>query len=222
MKLRMSRYDHQWNLPVGEAVLLQKKLAGKVVRKDRLGRVESVAGIDASFKGNWVRAAVVVVDVSDLKVIEAATSERKAIFPYIPGLLSFLEGPVVLDALNKLSALPDLLIFDGQGIAHPRRLGIASHIGLLLDIPAIGCAKSRLCGQHRKPEPDRGSHTPLVDKGETIGAVLRTRSRVKPVFVSIGHRVALKTSIEYVLSCCKGFRLPETTRLAHRLSRTHI
>lgn len=222
MGLRMSRYDHQWNLSAKEAILLQKKLAGKVVRKGLLGRVERVAGIDASFKGNLVQAAVVVVDFPGLKPVEVATSSSKASFPYIPGLLSFREGPVVLDALEKLSAVPDLLIFDGQGIAHPRRLGIASHIGLLLDMPAVGCAKSRLCGQHKEPGPDRGSHTPLVDKGETIGAVLRTRSRVKPVFVSIGHRVDLKTSIEVVLSCCKGFRLPETTRLAHRLSRTQI
>ncbi|MEK6193484.1 MAG: endonuclease V, partial [Deltaproteobacteria bacterium] len=125
---------------------------------------------------------------------------------------------VILDALDRLDRKPDLLIFDGQGIAHPYRLGIASHIGLLTDLPSIGCAKSRLCGQYQEPDVERGRHVPLMDHGETIGAIVRTRTGVKPVFVSIGHRVDLKTSIYYVLGCCKGYRLPETTRKAHRLA----
>jgi deoxyribonuclease V len=150
--------------------------------------------------------------------VEYAIATRPATFPYIPGLLSFREGPVILDAMNKLSAAPDLLIFDGQGVAHPRRLGIASHIGLLLDLPSIGCAKSRLCGQHEEPGLERGSHVPLMDKGETIGSVVRTRSGVKPVFVSVGHRLDLRTSVEYVLACCRGYRLPETTRRAHLMA----
>ena len=145
---------------------------------------------------------------------------RKVEFPYISGLLSFSEGPVILDALEKLATKPDLIIFDGQGVAHPRRLGIASHIGLLADLPAIGCAKSRLCGQHEEPDFESGNHVPLVDQGETIGAVVRTRSRIKPMYVSVGHRIDLKTSIKYVLACCRGYRLPETTRQAHHLAAT--
>jgi deoxyribonuclease V len=136
--------------------------------------------------------------------------------------LAFREGPVVLDALEGLSSEPDLLIFDGQGMAHPRRLGIASHIGLLVEMPAIGCAKSRLCGQHDEPGEEPGSYAPLHHRGELIGAVLRTRRRVKPVFVSIGHRVDLETSIRYVLACGRGYRLPETTRWAHRVAGGHV
>jgi deoxyribonuclease V len=139
-------------------------------------------------------------------------------FPYVPGLLSFREGPAVLDALDKLKSPPDLLIFDGHGLAHPRRFGLACHLGLLVDIPAIGCAKSRLCGQYEEPGPHRGDTMPLIDKGEVVGAAVRTRAGVKPVFVSIGHRVDLPTSIHYVLACCRGYRLPETTRWAHRLA----
>jgi len=218
----MPIHPHQWNLSPREAVCLQKKLAGMVINKNRDGMVRTVAGIDVSQKADWAQAAVAVLEYPALKTVEVAISTRRVDFPYIPGLLSFREGPVIIDALEKLAVVPDLLIFDGQGVAHPRRLGIASHIGLIVDLPTIGCAKSRLCGQYQEPGPEKGSHTPLMDKGEIIGAVVRTRSRVKPVFVSIGHRVDLQTGIEFVLSCCKGFRLPETTRLAHRLSRTHI
>ena len=197
---------------------LQKKLADQVIRANLPGPIQTVAGVDVGQRGEIVQAAVVVLGFPGLEIKDVAVAVRPATFPYIPGLLSFREGPAILDAVAKLSERPDLFIFDGQGVAHPRRLGIASHVGLLADIPSIGCAKSRLCGQYAEPGPERGSHVPLIDKGETIGAVVRTRTGVKPVFVSVGHRIDLTTGIEYVLACCRKYRLPETTRHAHRLA----
>jgi deoxyribonuclease V len=214
----MQIHSHPWNLSPQEAHLLQKKLAGYVVRKNRLEPVKTVAGIDVGLRDDAVKAAVVILNFPGLDIAEKAIAARKVEFPYIPGLLSFREGPVILDALEKVATKPDLIIFDGQGVAHPRRLGIASHIGLLANIPTIGCAKSRLCGKHEEPGFERGNLVPLVDQGETIGAVVRTRSRIKPMYVSVGHRIYLKTSIKYVLACCRGYRLPETTRQAHHLA----
>ncbi len=214
----MPTHSHPWDLSPQEARLLQKKLAGYVVRENRLGPVTMVAGVDVGLRDDAVQAAVVILNFPGLDIVDKAMATRKVEFPYISGLLSFREGPVILDALEKLASKPDLIIFDGQGVAHPRRLGIASHVGLLADLPAIGCAKSRLCGQHEEPDFERGSHVPLVDHGETIGAVVRTRNRIKPMYVSVGHRVDLRTSIKYVLACCRGYRLPETTRQAHRLA----
>ncbi|MBW2090892.1 MAG: deoxyribonuclease V [Deltaproteobacteria bacterium] len=209
---------HRWDLSPKEALALQKELAAHIILEPQFGPVKSVAGIDVGVRGGMARAAAVVLDFPGLEVMECAVAVRPVAFPYIPGLLSFREGPVILEALGKLTVRPDLIIFDGQGQAHPRRLGIASHIGLLANLPAIGCAKSRLCGEHDEPDLERGSLAPLVDSGETIGAVVRTRSGVKPVFVSPGHRVDLPASVKYVLACCKGFRLPETTRWAHRVA----
>ncbi len=214
----MPIHVHRWDLSPQEALALQQKLAGQVIQEKQLGPVATVAGVDVGLHDDLAQAAVVVLSYPELEVIDYALARRPVTFPYIPGLLSFREGPVILDALDKLPSNPDLLIFDGQGRAHPRRLGLASHIGLLVDLPAIGCAKSRLCGQHKEPGLERGSYVPLIDRGETIGAVVRTRSRVKPVFVSVGHRVDLPTSIEYTLACCRGYRLPETTRWAHRVA----
>jgi deoxyribonuclease V len=211
-------YGHTWDLSPLEASALQSELAKQVVREMQSGDVATVAGIDVGIHVGVSRAAVVVLDYPGLETVEYAVATRPVTFPYIPGVLSFREGPVILDALKKLSAAPDLLIFDGQGVAHPRRLGIASHIGLLVDLPSIGCAKSRLCGKYEEPGFERGSHVPLMDKGETIGSVVRTRSGVKPVFVSVGHRLDLRTSVDYVLACCRGYRLPETTRRAHLMA----
>lgn len=213
-----SNTDFSWDLSPPEAIALQNELAGQVERQPRLGPVQTVAGIDVSVRDDMARAAVVVLDFEALTPVDYATATRPAVFPYVPGLLAYREGPVVLDALERLNTKPDLLIFDGHGLAHPRRLGIASHIGLLVDMPAIGCAKSRLCGQHDEPGEEPGNYAPLHHRGELIGAVLRTRRRVKPVFVSIGHRVDLETSIKYVLACGRGYRLPETTRWAHRVA----
>jgi deoxyribonuclease V len=205
-------------MSVQDARRLQMKLAGHVIRENRLGVINTVAGIDVGIKDDMAYAAVVVLNFPKLDVAAQSTATRHIAFPYIPGLLSFREGPVILDALARLDRKPGLLIFDGQGIAHPGRLGIASHIGLLSDFPSIGCAKSRLCGQYQEPDVERGNHVPLMDHEETIGVVVRTRTGVKPVFVSIGHRVNLKTCIDVVLACCKGYRLPETTRKAHLLA----
>jgi deoxyribonuclease V len=161
----------------------------------------------------------VVIRLSDLSTVDYATAVRKIRFRYMPGLLTFREGPAILAALDHLTAAPALLIFDGQGIAHPRRCGLASHIGLLLDIPSIGCAKTRLSGRYEEPSIEKGSYSYLKDGDETIGAVVRTRSKVKPLFVSIGHRINLQDSINMVLRCCSKYRLPETTRRADRLAR---
>jgi deoxyribonuclease V len=210
--------SHSWDLSPQEASDVQSDLAARVERQVRMGPVRHVAGIDVSVRDDVARAAVVILDFGELDPVDYAIATRPVTFPYVPGLLAFREGPVVLDALEQVSTAPDLLIFDGQGLAHPRRLGIASHIGLLVDMPAIGCAKSRLCGQHDEPGEEPGEYAPLVDKGEVIGAVLRTRRGVKPVYVSIGHRVDQATSVEFVSACCRGYRLPETTRWAHRVA----
>jgi len=152
-------------------------------------------------------------------VVEAAVLEQPTRFPYVPGLLTFREAPAVLALLESLKAIPDLLMVDGQGMAHPRRIGIASHVGLLTGIPTIGAAKSRLCGEHDAPGSARGSRTPLLHRGEVVGAVLRTRSDVSPLYVSIGHRISLEAAIEWVLACAPRYRLPEPTRLADKLSK---
>ena len=207
-----------WDLTPSEAVALQKRLCGDVVKKSRLTTVESVAGIDTGYRNGLSQAAIVSMRYPSLEPLEEAISMRAVDFPYIPGLLSFRESPAILDAFEKLKHPPDLLIIDGHGIAHPRRFGIACHIGLLLDIPTIGCAKTLLVGQFEEPRSERGGFSYLMDRGERVGVVLRTRSHVKPVFVSIGHRVDLQDCIHFVLTCCRGFRLPETTRRADRLS----
>jgi deoxyribonuclease V len=209
---------HRWDLSPQEAFALQNELATQVETQPRLGSIQGVAGIDVSIRDGVARAAVVVLDLQSMAPLDYAVVTRPVTFPYIPGLLAFREGPVVLETLEKLTIRPDLLIFDGHGLAHPRRLGLASHVGLLVDLPSIGCAKSRLCGQYQEPGQEVGDCSHLVDQGEIIGAVLRTRQGVKPVYVSIGHRIDLATSIEYVLACGRGYRLPETTRWAHRVA----
>jgi deoxyribonuclease V len=159
--------------------------------------------------------AVVVLEYPELRLVETQVAQGRPSFPYVPGLLSFRESPLTLAACEKLSITPDLILVDGQGIAHPRRLGLASHLGLLLNTPTIGCAKSLLCGQHEEPGFDTGSYTEVVDKGETIGVALRTKAGMKPIYVSIGHKVDLQAAIYWVMNCCRGYRLPEPTRLAH-------
>ncbi len=211
-----------WNISEREALAIQEKLAGEVITENRLKDVRKIAGIDMGVSGNQGRAAVAVLTFPDLELCEQAVFEGPVTFPYIPGLFSFREGPMAIAALNELSAPPDLLIFDGQGTAHPRRIGIASHIGILTGIPSIGCAKTRLCGEHEEPESLRGSYALLKEDNETIGAVLRTQNDVKPVYVSPGHLVDLETSVEYVLACCNRYRLPETTRMAHRIAENNF
>ena len=170
-------------------------------------------------ESGMARAAVVLLSYPALEIVEQHVYEEPVRMPYIPGLLSFREIPCILGAFDQLKRQPDLVMVDGQGIAHPRRLGIASHLGLWLDLPTIGCAKSILTGHHAKVGEEVGDWVPLHADGETIGAVLRTRARVKPMIVSIGHRISLETSLRYVLACGKGYRLPEPTRLADKLSK---
>jgi len=197
-----------------EAVVLQRELAARVLPRRTFGEPRLVAGTDVSVRGGRVRAAIVVLSLPDLEVVEVATAVRPTEFPYVPGLLAFREVPVLLDAWERLEAEPDVLVVDGHGLAHPRRFGIACTLGVLLDRPAIGCGKSRLCGTHREPALRRGSRCRLVDRGEVIGKVLRTRDGVKPVFASIGHRVDLETATRLLLRWAPRYRLPEPIRAA--------
>ena len=209
-----------WPTTVAEATALQTAWRGRVITRDRLGPVRFVAGLDVGPEqdGAVMRAAVAVLRLADLRMADQAVARRPASFPYIPGLLSFREIPALLAALDRLGQKPDLLLCDGQGLAHPRRFGLACHLGVLTDTPAIGVAKSLLIGEHAPLPRRRGSWRPLVHRGEVIGAALRTRDGVAPVYVSIGHRVSLDTAIAYVLACAPHYRLPETTRAAHRLA----
>jgi deoxyribonuclease V len=215
---------HPWDVQPEEAITLQTKLARRIIRKALFTSSDmiTVAGVDTAYRQNRACAAVVVFGLENLKIIEEVVAVRPARFPYIPGLLSFREGPVILEALNRLKTAPHVLMVDGQGIAHPRRFGLASHLGLLTGIPAIGCAKTRLIGDYQEPQSTRGSIADLTDAGETIGAVVRTRTGVKPVFVSIGHRMNLDACIRIVLKSCRGYRLPEPLRRADHLSRKKI
>ena len=206
---------HSWDVTSEEARRIQNGLRRQVVRTDRFGRINTVAGVDIGLKKDIARASVVVLSFPELQVIDSVVTESPVRFPYIPGLLSFREIPPLLTAFTQLQTEPDLVIVDGQGIAHPRRFGLASHLGLILDKPAIGCAKSRLCGQYEEPESEQGSYTYLMDKDEVIGAVVRTRKNVQVVYISIGHRISLDAARTWTLACCRGYRLPETTRYAH-------
>lgn len=211
-------FTHPWDVTADEAKRIQRELRDHVLVQPLDHQPEVVAGVDVSVKDDEARAAVVLLTYPDLNPFEAVTAEMPASFPYIPGLLAFREGPVVLAALKELPERPDVWVFDAQGLAHPRRMGLATHLGVLLDMPAVGCAKSRLCGEYREPDEQKGSWTPLYDNNEVIGAVVRTRDNVSPVFVSIGHRVDLETAVSLVLKCAPDYRLPETTRWAHRVA----
>jgi deoxyribonuclease V len=215
-----ARRLHGWDLTPKEAIALQTALRGRVVREDRIGDVRRIAGVDVGFEqdGRVTRAAVAVLAYPELALVEEVVVRVATTFPYVPGLLSFREAPAVLAAFEKVRVAPDLILYDGQGIAHPRRFGIASHVGLLLDCPSIGVAKTRLVGAHKMPANRRGAWAPLRDAGEEIGAALRTRAGVKPLYVSIGHRVSLETAVRWTLACVTRYRLPETTRWAHRLA----
>jgi deoxyribonuclease V len=208
---------HDWTVTPAEAIALQRRLKPELITRTPidLARVRLVAGVDVSVKNARSRAAIVVVALPDFRHVETATAEQATPFPYVPGLLSFREGPVLEEALGKLTVAPDVFLFDGMGIAHPRRIGIASHMGLWLERPTIGCGKTLLCGDHDEVGPTRGSFAPLVDRGETIGVALRTRANVAPIFVSPGHRTDLGSAIGLVLACTPRWRLPEPIRMAH-------
>jgi deoxyribonuclease V len=209
---------HPWSVSTAEAREIQLSLRERVSLETDWGHVSAVAGVDVGLEGDVARAAVVVLAFPSLTPVEQSLASMTVTMPYVPGYLSFREAPAILAACEQLETEPDLFIFDGQGVAHPRRFGIASHVGVILDKPSIGCAKSRLCGTHHEPAPEAGSYVHLYDGDEILGAVVRTRDHVSPVYVSVGHRVSLETAIEYVLACCRGYRLPETTRYAHRVA----
>jgi deoxyribonuclease V len=208
---------HSWDLTPTEAIALQRELAGRIDTRTPLTHCKLVAGADVSYNrfSPTFYAAVVVLRADDWTIVETQGAVRESPFPYIPGLLSFREAPVLLEAFAKLKSMPDAVMLDGQGMAHPRRLGIASHVGLWLDLPCVGCAKSRLTGTYKEPAPQAGSLAPLVDRGEVIGSVVRTKDRVKPLFVSAGHKIDLPSAVRLVLQACQGYRLPEPTRQAH-------
>lgn len=208
---------HSWRVTTAQALEIQFKLASEVRRTNEVENPRYIAGLDISVDRarGMGRGAVVVLSYPELEIAEVQTVEDSIDFPYVPGLLSFREAPITLAACQKLEITPDLFLVDGQGIAHPRRLGLASHLGLFLDRPTIGCAKSRLCGNHGTVADQPGSYVELMDNDEVIGAVLRTKVKVNPIYVSIGHKVDLESAIYWTLQCCRGYRLPEPTRLAH-------
>ncbi len=214
------KYLHNWDVCYADAVSLQYDLARRVVLEDgKSVKLKKIAGADISYSKNddLFFAAVVVLDAATLETIEESSCIERVSFPYIPGLLSFREAPVLLKAFEKIRCKPDAVIFDGQGIAHPRRMGLASHMGLFLDIPSLGCAKKKLVGDFTEPGIKKGNYSELVHRGEKIGAVLRTKDKVKPVFISPGHRIGFDRAVETALACCDGYRLPEPTRQAHLL-----
>ena len=208
---------HSWDLTPTEAVALQRTLANRVEARTPLTRCNLVAGADVSYErfGNLFYAGVVVLRMDDLTVVEEQGVVREVTFPYVPGLLSFRETPVLLEAFAKVKSEPDAVILDGHGYSHPRRFGFACHLGLWLDRPSVGCAKTRLIGTYKQPGRRAGSVAPLKDHGEIIGQVVRTKTGVKPVFVSVGYKIDLRSAVELVLATCRGYRLPEATRQAH-------
>lgn len=203
-----------------QAIALQRALAGTVQRVDAVGTVRRVAGVDVGFRcgGQVARAGVAVLSFPGLVPMQQAVAERPVAFPYIPGLLSFRELPAVLAALAQLAEPPDLVLVDGQGVAHPRRFGIACHLGVVTGLPCVGVAKTRLLGVHDSVADRRGAWVPLYDRGEVVGAVLRSRVGVRPIYVSVGHRLNLESAVAWVMACVGRYRLPQTTRAAHALA----
>jgi deoxyribonuclease V len=215
--------NHKWQVTPREAIEIQHRLQKRICISSFSGKVCLVAGADASFSrhSDTVHGAVCILAFPDFELIEKRTATLKLRFPYIPGLLTFREGPVLLKCFEKLQNLPDVILFDGQGIMHPRRMGIAAHLGVLLDIPSVGCAKSRLYGEFKEPAGSRGSYEYVRDRdGKIIGACLGTREKVKPVFVSVGNRINLSKAIDIVLRSCPKYRIPEPLRCAHTLAGT--
>lgn len=215
------QHEHAWDVSTDEAKAIQRRLVDDVVEAPLAGDVKTVAGVDVSIRDDMAQAAVAVLSLPALEIVDEAIHRCEVPFPYVPGLLSFRETPPVLSVLEHLSVMPDVLMTDSHGCAHPRRFGFACHLGVLLDRPTLGVAKSILVG-----EPDgtldneKGSRVPLADDGETVGAVLRTRTDVNPVYVSVGHRLTLDDAVRLTLDCSPRYKIPEPTRQAHKLSRT--
>jgi deoxyribonuclease V len=217
--LKIARIPHSWSVSPKEAVRIQRKFAERIIRRGRPRRRRLVAGVDLAFMPGMDRsvAGVVVWDAKAGEVVEQHVVRSAVRFPYVPGLLSFREAPAILAVLRKLRVEPDVFMFDGQGLAHPRRFGLACHVGLLIDRPSLGCAKSVLVGTFVDPLTAKGSRTPIEHEGECVGLALRTRDHVKPVYVSVGHRMSLEAAVETTLSVCTRYRIPEPTRLADQL-----
>jgi deoxyribonuclease V len=208
---------HPWNVTPAEAAKIQNDLKERISPADDFDKIEQVGGVDVTYKkgSSKATAAAVVLSFPGLAVLETRVVEGEVSFPYVPGLFSFREIPLLIPALEKLKTTPQVMLVDGQGIAHPQRMGLAAHLGILMDIPTIGCAKSRLLGTHEEPSKEKGACSYLYDKAEVIGAVVRTRTNISPVYVSIGHKISLLTAVELVLKCITKFRIPEPLRTAH-------
>lgn len=214
--------DHPWDVSPKEAVSIQQRLRERVVLVDDLGEVQTIAGADVSYHARLkkARAVVALLSYPDLSLESYTSTTRSSSFPYVPGLLSFREIPPLIECFRKLTKHPDLILCDGHGFAHPRGFGLACHLGVLYDLPSIGVAKKLLVGDHKEVPQMRGAWVPIMSEGEIIGAALRTRPQTRPIYVSIGHRVSLDTAIKWVMDCTTRYRLPETTRWAHRLSKS--
>ncbi len=212
---------HSWKVTAKEAILIQEGLKDKIILKKDFSKVETVGGGDVAYSKNGDRlfGAIAVLSFPDMEVLDMATADGKILFPYVPGLLSFREGPILIKTFEKLKRTPDVMVFDGQGIAHPRGMGLASHIGLWLDLPAVGCAKTPLLKDFANPALTKGSFEWIHHEGKKVGAVLRTKEKVKPLFVSPGYRIDLTTSIQLILESCRRFRIPEPLRKAHHITR---
>ncbi|WP_103106629.1 deoxyribonuclease V [Brevibacillus reuszeri] len=210
---------HRWDLSETEAIHTQQTLSKNVITEDQFTTINYIAGVDVAYskQEDVLIAAVVILDAHTLNLVESVAVEDTVHFPYIPGLFSFRELPPIIKAFRQVTTPPDLIVCDGQGIAHPRRFGLASHLGVLFDIPTIGCGKTRLLGEYTEPDQKRGATSPLTDNGEVIGGVLRTQANTKPIYVSIGHRIGLQTACEWIVKLSPKYRLPETTRLADQL-----
>ena len=211
---------HSWKVNVKQAIRIQESLKDRVILKNRFLQVKTIGGGDVAYsKKGRLLGAIVVLSFSKMEAVDIAMANGKISFPYIPGLLSFREGAILIKAFQQLKIKPDLMIYDGQGIAHPRGFGLASHLGLWLDLPSIGCAKTPLLDEFISPGPLRGGFELIQREGKEVGAVLRTKDKIKPLFISSGHRIDLLTSIQIILTACLGFRMPEPLRRAHQLSR---
>jgi deoxyribonuclease V len=211
---------HSWNVSKEEAIQIQEALKGRIILKKTPSKVKSMGGGDVAYSknGNRLFGVIVVLSFPGMEILDMAKTDGRTPFPYIPTLLSFREGPILIKTFQKLKIKPDVMMYDGQGIAHPRGMGLASHLGLWLDLPSIGCAKTPLLDGFISPGPLRGSYEGIRREGKKVGAVLRTKDKVNPLFVSPGHRIDLKTSIQLILESCRGFRIPEPLRKAHQAS----
>ncbi|MDW6002327.1 deoxyribonuclease V [Vibrio mangrovi] len=217
-------FNHSWLINEAEALKLQQALSAKVIKVDRFNHIELIAGTDVAYQkeSNKLVAAVVVLDANTLDIVETVIVEDTEQFPYIPGLFSFRELPPLVKAFAQLKNTPDLVVCDGQGYAHPRRFGLACHLGVIFNIPTIGCGKTRLLGEHEEPHEKRGAMAPLMDNNEIIGNVLRTQDGINPVYISVGHRISLETACDWILKLSPKYRLPETTRQADQLVKASL